>query len=94
LHGEINEDVYLEQPSGYICQGREHQVYKLKEALYGLKQAPRAWYNKLESHLLTHNFFKCPYEHTLFLKNDGSEILIVCVYMDNLIYTGSDELMF
>jgi len=45
LHGEINEDVYLEQPPRYICQGREHQVYKLKKALYGLKQAPRAWYN-------------------------------------------------
>ncbi|MCI04428.1 reverse transcriptase, partial [Trifolium medium] len=46
LHGAINEDVYLEQPPGYVFQGREHQVYKLKKALYGLKQAPRAWYNR------------------------------------------------
>nr|KYP44586.1 Retrovirus-related Pol polyprotein from transposon TNT 1-94 [Cajanus cajan] len=94
LHGEINEDVYLEQPPGYVCQGREHQVYKLKKALYGLKQAPRAWYSKLESHLVTNGFLKCPHEHTLFLKKEGSEILIVCFYVDDLIYTGSDELMF
>jgi len=37
---------------------------------------------------------KCPYEHTLFFKKEGSVILIVCVYVDDLIYIGSDELMF
>jgi len=36
LHGEINEDVYLDQSLGYMCQGREHQIYKLEKALYGL----------------------------------------------------------
>lgn len=46
LHGAINENVYLEQPPGYVFRGCEHQVYKLKKTLYGLKQAPRAWYNK------------------------------------------------
>ena len=42
LHGELSEDVYVEQPQGYIKKGEEHKVYKLKKALYGLKQAPRA----------------------------------------------------
>jgi len=42
LHGEIQENIYVHQPAGFIKEGRENQVYKLKKALYGLKQAPRA----------------------------------------------------
>ncbi|KAL0363825.1 UNVERIFIED_CONTAM: Retrovirus-related Pol polyprotein from transposon TNT 1-94 [Sesamum angustifolium] len=43
LHGELVEDVFVEQPCGYIQKGKEEKVYKLKKALYGLKQALRAW---------------------------------------------------
>lgn len=46
LHGELAEDVYVEQPIGYQ-KGDSSNVYKLKKALYGLKQAPRAWYSKI-----------------------------------------------
>jgi hypothetical protein len=42
LNGELIEQVYIEQPPGYVIKGDEHKVYKLKKALYGLKQAPRA----------------------------------------------------
>ena len=42
LNGEIEEEVYVEQPQGYKVQGEEDKVYRLKKALYGLKQAPRA----------------------------------------------------
>lgn len=46
LHGELSEDVYVEQPNGYEKKGNEHKVYKLKKALYGLKQAPRVWFSR------------------------------------------------
>ena len=50
LHGELNEEVFMEQPCGYVQKGHEQKVYKLKKALYGLKQAPRAWYSRIEAY--------------------------------------------
>jgi len=43
LHGELNEEVYIEQPSGYVIKEAGKKVCRLRRALYGLKQAPRAW---------------------------------------------------
>jgi hypothetical protein len=93
LHGELVENVYVEQPLGYK-KGNDSQVYKLKKALYGLRQAPRAWYSKIEAYFLNEKFEKCFCEHTLFVKvDDKGKILIVNVYVDYLIYTGNDEHM-
>ena len=50
LNGHLEEDVYVEQPEGYIVKGQENKVLKLKKALYGLKQTPRAWYNKINDY--------------------------------------------
>jgi len=68
LHGNLEEQVYVDQPPCYINVGNEHKVYHLKKALYGLKQAPRAWYSRIEAYFLQVGFQKCPYEHTLFVK--------------------------
>ena len=43
LHGDLQEELYIEQPPGFIRENHEDKVYKLKKALYGLKQAPRVW---------------------------------------------------
>lgn len=74
-------------------QGCE-KVYKLKKALYRLKQAPKAWYNCIDTYFLKAGFQKCSYEHTLYIKFDISQnILIVCLYVDDLIYRGTDQSM-
>jgi len=91
LHGELNEEVSVNQPLGYEKKGEENKVYKLKKALYGLKQAPRAWYSKIEAYFVREGFEKCFCEHTLFKKTkEGSKILIVSLYIEDLIYTGND----
>lgn len=92
LHGELSEEVFVEQPRGYEIKGKEQKVYKLKKALYGLKQAPRAWYSRIESYFVKGGFEKCPYEPTLFIKRGrGGKILIINLYVDDLIYTINDE---
>ena len=96
LHGELKEDVYVEQPLGYIRKGEEEKVYKLKKALYGLKQAPRAWYSRIEAYFVNEGFEWCDYEHTLFVKTEkgGKRFLIVSLYVDDLIFIGNDACMF
>jgi transposase InsO family protein len=95
LHGELNEAVFVEQPQGYEKKGEEYKVYKLKKALYGLKQAPRAWYSRIEAYFVKEGFERCSCEHTLFIKTgDGGKILIVSLYVDDLIFTSTDESMF
>ncbi|KAI5324560.1 hypothetical protein L3X38_033633 [Prunus dulcis] len=50
LNGVLSEEVYVDQPLGFVIQGSEDKVYRLKKALYGLKQAPRAWYEEINSY--------------------------------------------
>ena len=95
LHGNISEEVFVEQPQGYEVKGGESKVYKLRKALYGLKQAPRAWFSKIESYFIKEGFEKCLSDHTLFTKkSEDGGILIVSLYVNDLIFTGNNEQMF
>ncbi|KAK2411591.1 putative mitochondrial protein [Trifolium repens] len=94
LNGVLDEEVYIEQPQGYEVKGEEEKVLKLKKALYGLKQAPRAWNARIDKYFQEKNFIKCPYEHALYIKAQGGDILIVCLYVDDLIFTGNNPTMF
>ena len=94
LHGELSEDVYVEQPRGYKKEGSEHLVYKLHKALYGLKQAPRAWFSRIKAHFISKGFQRCDSKQTLFTKRSREgKIIIVSVYVDDLIFTGNCEFM-
>ena len=81
LHGDLKEEVFIDQSSGYAKLGNEHKVYKLKKALYGLNQAPWAWYNRIETYFLNEGFKKCPYEHTLFIKIEDGGKFSLFAYM-------------
>ncbi|KAE8707741.1 hypothetical protein F3Y22_tig00110377pilonHSYRG00343 [Hibiscus syriacus] len=94
LNGVLEEEVYIQQPSGNEVKGNEDKVLKLKKALYGLKQAPRAWNSRIDKYFQENGFNKCPYEHALYTKNKDEDILIVCLYVDDLIFTGSNPSMF
>ena len=89
LHGDLKEEVYVAQPEGYTIKGKEDKVYKLNKALYGLKQAPRDWNEKLNNVLGQLNFEKCTKEPALYLSRDKDQLLLVAVYVDDLLITGS-----
>jgi hypothetical protein len=90
LNGFLQEEIYVEQPEGFSVKGQEDRVYLLKKALYGLKQAPRVWYNRINDHLLQLGFQKSLSEATLYVKHVGADILIISLYVDDLLVTGSN----
>ena len=77
LNGFISEEVFVEQPPGFIDQTLPNHVYKLNKALYGLRQAPRAWYDRLSKLLLENDFARGNMDKTLFIKRKNNELLVV-----------------
>ena len=81
----------MEQPKGFAIQGKENKVYRLKKALNGLKQAPRSWHNRIDAHLMNLGFEKSLSEFTLYIKKVDGEILVISLYVDDLLVTGSSK---
>ncbi|KAG8479167.1 hypothetical protein CXB51_029021 [Gossypium anomalum] len=92
LNGFLEEEIYIDQPQGFVVSGKEQMVYRLKKALYGLQQAPRAWYAQIDSYLISLGFNRSVNEPTLYVKKNEAEIqLIVSLYVDDLLVTGGDQ---
>lgn len=91
LNGYLKEEVYVEQPPGFIDHESPNHVFKLNKALYGLKQAPRAWYDRLSTYLLKHDFSKGNADKTLFILKKDKDILIVQVYVDDIIFGSTNK---
>jgi len=89
LHGNLHERVYLAQPPGFEDHAPPHHVYLLHKALYGLKQAPRAWYMKFINYIQQMGFTQCPYDQSLFYRQQGSGVLLLLIYIDDILLTGS-----
>eukprot|EP00253_Pinus_taeda_P015592 PITA_15592 len=90
LHGDLHEEIYMEQPNGFI-QTDSSLVCRLKKSLYGLKRAPRAWYAKMDNFLLETRFSRCHFDNTVYTKEVGKSLIILVLYVDDLILTGSDS---
>jgi hypothetical protein len=52
LHGDLEEEIYMKQPEGYVVKGKKELICKMKKSLYGLKQPPRMWYQKFDTYML------------------------------------------
>jgi hypothetical protein len=91
LNGDLEEEVYMEQPEGFSLTDNPNYVCKLKKALYGLKQAPRAWYYRLDKFLQEKGFKKGTVDNNLYIKSEGDNLLVVLVYVDDIIFGCTNE---
>ncbi|XP_068649520.1 uncharacterized mitochondrial protein AtMg00810-like [Aristolochia californica] len=89
LHGDLQKDIYMKFPSGMTTSPQD--VCKLRRPLYGLKQAPRAWFDKFCSTLLIQRFTQSQYDSSFFFHKSASGIILLLVYMDDIILTGTDS---
>ncbi|GJZ77785.1 putative ribonuclease H-like domain-containing protein [Tanacetum coccineum] len=91
LYGEIDEEVYVTQPKGFEDPFHPKHVYRVVKALYGLHQAPRAWYARLSTFLLKHNYRRGSIDKTLFIKKNSRDIILVQVYVDDIIFGSTNK---
>jgi hypothetical protein len=68
LHGDLEEDIYMQQAQGYEVKEKESLVCRLKKILYGLKQAPRKWYLKFDRFMTEQGYSRCHSEHCVYFK--------------------------
>jgi hypothetical protein len=89
LNEDLKEEVYVRQPAGFIVVGQEGKILRLRKALYGLRQAPRVWNSKLDDTLKKMDFVQSEHEHAMYRRSHDDDILLVGVYVDDLVITGS-----
>jgi Reverse transcriptase (RNA-dependent DNA polymerase) len=90
LNGDLQERVFMEQPQGFIDPNKPDYVCLLQKSLYGLRQAPRSWFEKLSSTLLQFGFKSSYFDPSMFIAQHQGHTLILLVYVDDIIITGSD----
>lgn len=89
LQGDLQEEVYMVQPHGFVDKDRPTHVCRLRKALYELKQAPRAWYLALKQHLTTSGFINSQADASLFFRISNGTVIYILIYVDDIIVTGN-----
>jgi hypothetical protein len=89
LYGDLNEIVYMAQPPGFESKGE--CVCHLKKSIYGLKQSPHACFDKFSKAVVSHGMTRSQTNHSVFFKKTKIGIVILVVYVDDIVITGSDK---
>ena len=90
LNGDLNEEVYMDQPEGFVLPGNEKKVCKLTRSLYGLKQAPKQWHQKFESAILSNGFKYNNADKCIYSKFTREYGVIICLYVDDMLIIGTN----
>ena len=85
LNGDLEQDIYMKQPEGFVASGKESLVCKLRKSLYGLRQASRAWYDKIHHALVDMGFQVLSADTCVYQLRKDSLYVLVALYVDDLL---------
>ncbi|GJZ71170.1 retrotransposon protein, putative, ty1-copia subclass, partial [Tanacetum coccineum] len=89
LNGYLNEEVYMEQPEGFVNPKYPNRVCKLKRSIYGLKQASRQWNKRFDDEIKKFGFSQNADEPCVYLKASGSNVTFLILYVDDILIMGN-----
>ena len=92
LNGILEEEVYIEQPKGFVDLDKKNMVCKYNKALYGLKQAPRARYERLDNYLVKICFDRTNDNINLYLKNNKNNEVLYLKYLLMILYLEEEKI--
>ncbi|GJS27565.1 reverse transcriptase domain-containing protein [Tanacetum coccineum] len=90
LNGELDEEIYMQQPKGFVVKGQEHKVCKLVKSLYGLKKAPKQWHKVFDNTLLSNGFQINECDKCVYIKQYKNAFVIICLYVDDMLIIGTN----
>ncbi|WVZ63197.1 hypothetical protein U9M48_012849 [Paspalum notatum var. saurae] len=90
LNGELEEEIYMEQPDGFVVKGQKSKVCKLLKSLYGPKQAPKQWHEKFDTTLISAGFAVNEADSCVYYRYGGGKGVILCLYVDDILIFGTD----
>lgn len=85
LNGDLDEEIYMEYPEGYVLPGNEQKVCKLVKSLYDLKQALKQWHQKFDLVILSNGFIPNSCDKCLYTKVHVNIIIFMCLYVDDML---------
>ncbi|GKC40185.1 zinc finger, CCHC-type containing protein [Tanacetum coccineum] len=92
LNGELNEEVYMNKPQGFIMTGNENKICKLIKSLYGLKHTPKQWHQKFDEVVLSNGYLLNQADKCVYSKFDETgKGVIICLYVDDMLIFGTDQ---
>ena len=92
LHGDLAEEVYMEQPLGFVAQGESGLVCILRHSLYGLKQSPQVWFSRFSLVVQEFGMIRSAVDHSVFYHHSFTgKCIYLIVYVDDIVITGSDQ---
>ena len=91
LNGELDEEIYKDQPLGFELKGQERKVFKLKRSIYDLKQTSRQWNLKFHQAMLKYGFTMMEEDHFVYIKRSNNHLIILSLYVDDILIVGNDK---
>ncbi|KAL2241729.1 UNVERIFIED_CONTAM: Retrovirus-related Pol polyprotein from transposon TNT 1-94 [Sesamum indicum] len=91
LHGDLDENIYMCQPAGFIDKSKPDFVCLLKKSLYGLKQSPKQWNKKFDSFMHSLKFNRSHYDHCLYFKHVHDSPIFLVLYVDDMLIASPNS---
>ena len=85
LNGELDEEIHMKQPEGFVMSGQEHKVCKLVKSLYGLKQAPKQRHEKFDKVIVSNGFNILESNKCVYSIFNGNKCVIIYLYVDDML---------
>ena len=90
LNGKLAEDLYMNQPEGFVNVEHPNRVCKLEKSIYGLKQASRRWNLCFDEKVKELGFSRSEDESCVYVKASGSAVSFLVLYVDNILLIGNN----
>ena len=90
LNGNLEEEIYMMQPEGFIAKNQKHMLCKLRRSIYGLKQASRSWNIRFDQTIKSFGFEQNLYEPCVYERHQDKEVMFLVLYVDDILLIGND----